>query len=196
MRKQDERIPMAKSSAKKAAPKAERPKHNDEQYGEVLHSLSYEFNSENYFNAAGLVGSSRMQQYITVASMGLLLLIIASLYDQEHPLYPGAIAGFILFLLLSITANRWPQLRDAYLKESTLALTEDTHRHVVVTPGEIIVEGPGEEVNRYPISQIKKIAEDSDGALVKLGAMRYVYIPRKSVSETRYRALLKTLRNK
>ncbi|RVU96689.1 hypothetical protein EII22_10730 [Coriobacteriales bacterium OH1046] len=185
---------MAKATTKRAVSNRGNARHDDGKYGEVLYSFSYEMDDLNYFNAAGLVGSNRMQQILTGSSMVLLLLIIGSLYDREHPLYPVAIAAFILFLALSIASQNWTRIRDRYVSRSSLTQLGGTDRHVVVTAEAMIVEGPDDTVSSYPLSEFKKLAEDSDGALAKFGRRRYVYIPRKALSETRYRSLTKMLR--
>ena len=187
---------MARKSSKKTAPEQEKPKFDDARYGEVLYSYSFDLDNEKYFNASGLVGTSRLQQIYTIASMACLLLIILSLYDREHPIYPIAIVCFILFVGGSIAYNRSVQIRDRYVSKSTLAQTDDKARHVVVTPEKIVVEGPGDTVSEYSLSEVKKVAEDEDGALAKLGGRRYVYVPRKALSESRFNGLVKLLREK
>ena len=77
---------MAKKNTKNAAPKQERPRHDDGKYGEVLYSFSYDMDDINLFNASSLIGPSRIHQVFPIASMLLLLVIIGSLYDREHPI--------------------------------------------------------------------------------------------------------------
>ena len=97
---------MAKKNTKNAAPKQERPRHDDGKYGEVLYSFSYDMDDINLFNASSLIGPSRIHQVFPIASMLLLLVIIGSLYDREHPIYPLAIAAFAMtsiFICLLVT---------------------------------------------------------------------------------------------
>lgn len=184
---------MAKAAGRKTASNRGKARRDDGKYGEVLYSFSYEMDDLNYFNAAGLVGSNRMQQILTGSSMALLLLIIGSLYDREHPLYPVTIAAFVLFLVLNVIGQNWTRIRDRYVSASSLTQLGSPERHVVVTTEAMIVEGPDDAASSYPLSELKKLAEDSDGALAKFGKRRYVYIPRKALSETRYRNLTKML---
>lgn len=196
MRRADEGAPMAKATTKKTASNRGKARHDDERYGEVLYSFSYEMDDLNYFNAAGLVGSNRIQQIVAGSSMVLLLLIIGSLYDRERPLYRVAITAFILFIVLSIVGQNWTKIRDRYVSKSSLAQIGNPDRHVIVTAETMVVEGPDDTVSSYPLSEFKKLAEDSDGALAKFGKRRYVYIPRKALSETRFRNLAKMLQGK
>ena len=187
---------MAKKASKKVAPKQEKPRHNDEQYGEVLYAYSYTMDDENYLNAASLVGPGRIQQIITSVSMVFLVLITVALYNEAHRVYPLAIASFVLFIALSILNQNWTKVRNRYVAGTDLNHSADSARHVVVTPEKIVVEGPGDTVRDYALSEVKSVAEDSDGALIKLGQKRYVYAPRRSFSESRYTGLVQFLREK
>lgn len=181
--------------AKKPVPQPEKPKHDDAKYGDVLYSFSYDMDDMNFFNAMSLVGSGRLQQFFPPISMVLLLIIIMSLYDREHPIYPLAVAAFVGFIALSTVVNKWTSIRSWYVSKSTLDQPGSLDRHVVVTAQEIVVEGPDDMVTTYPLSEIKKVSQDEDGALVKLGKRRYVYIPQKALSDSRYTALIKLLRS-
>ena len=180
--------------AKKAAPKQEKPKRDDEKYGDVQYSFSYDMDDLNFYNATCLIGSGRLQQFFPPIGMILLLIIILSLYDREHPIYPLAVAAFISFIALSTVINKWTTIRNWYVAKTTLGQLGSPERHVVVTADTITQEGPDDTVATYPLSEIRRVAEDDDGALVKLGKGRYVYIPRKALSDSRYNALVKMLR--
>ena len=187
---------MAKKNTKNAAPKQERPRHDDGKYGEVLYSFSYDMDDINLFNASSLIGPSRIHQVFPIASMLLLLVIIGSLYDREHPIYPLAVAAFVGFIALSTVVNKWTSIRSWYVSKSTLDQPGSLDRHVVVTAQEIVVEGPDDMVTTYPLSELKAVALDEDGALAKFGGKRYVYIPARALSDTRYAALVKMLRSR
>ena len=189
---------MAKKSDAKnqASPKTEKPKHNDEQYGEVLYSYSYDLDDLNYFNASGLVGPGRMQQIFALVSMALLLVIIGSLYDTEPPLYPVAITAVVLFFAVGAVMGNWTKIRDRYVSSTNLAQTLDARRHVVVTPDAVVVEGPEDRVETLPLSDLRKVAADDEGVLAKFTQRRYAYVPVRALSDQRYHGLVKLLREK
>ena len=187
---------MAKKNTKNAAPKQERPRHDDGKYGEVLYSFSYDMDDINLFNASSLIGPSRIHQVFPIASMLLLLVIIGSLYDREHPIYPLAITAFVLFIGISSMINNWTKVRDWYVTKTNLMQPGDPERRVVVTADTMVVEGPDDAVTTYPLSELKAVALDDDGALAKFGGKRYVYIPARALSDTRYAALVKMLRSR
>ncbi len=179
-----------KSTAQKTA------RRDDDRHGEALYSFSYDMDDVNYLNAARLVGPSRIQQIVTVSSAVFLLVIIASVYNREQPLYPATIAGFVLFFACGAVGRNWPSLRERYVARSNLAQGSAPGRRISVTAEAMIVEGHDGTACTYPLAELKGVAEDSDGALAKFGQRRYVYIPCKALSETRFRSLVKMLRER
>ena len=88
------------------------------------------------------------------------------------------------------------EVRDWYVTKTNLMQPGDPERRVVVTAETMVVEGPDDAVTTYPLSELKAVALDEDGALAKFGGKRYVYIPARALSDTRYAALVKMLRSR
>ena len=186
---------MAKKSNRKGAAATEKPKYDDTKYGEVRYSFSYSMGDEDYLDAKSLVGPANVTQYLSLASMALLVIVIFLLYDRSHVNMPLLIVTIVLLIVLGFAMTSWPKIVDRYISSTNIASKGGSLRHVVVTSDTLVVEGPDGQVATYPLAELKRVPSFENGALAKFGGRRYVYIPRRALSNSRYDALIKFLRS-
>lgn len=188
---------MAKKTARAVARRknAERTTFNDKKYGHTLFSATFEYGEGALARSSELLGL-RLKNILTGVSFAALLsMILVLLIDSSMVVLIGALFVVAAALVMMTTRWNWFQLR--YARSTTLAAPSTPERlHVAVTDDAVHVEGENGERGCYKLSDLRVVHSTSEFLVADFGERRYVYIPRKALSEGRYRSLLEFLREK
>lgn len=157
-------------------------------YGEVLFSASYFLDEESADNAAELYGQGHVRDLCLVALVvGMVALVVNFMVGFN-------IMVFCIALIMAISgataSGNWKSVTMWALMGTNLGDSkEDLNRHNVVTPTEVIVEGPGAEVSRWPLRSLKHVRHNEHGCLAMFGKSRVAYFPASQMSVSRLREL-------
>ena len=157
-------------------------------YGEVLFSTSYFLDEASADNAAELYGEGHARDLCLVALVvGVVVLVVNFMMGFN-------IVAFIFALILSVSgataSGNWKSVTMWALMGTNLGDSkEDLNRHNVVTPTEVIVEGPGAEVARFPLKSLRHVRHNEHGCLAMFGKARVAYFPAGQMSVSRLREL-------
>ena len=121
--------------------------------------------------------------------VGLVGLVV-TLATPYHDVFVMLVS--LIFAVTGSTATRnWPNIQAWALMGTNIGESQtDVHRHVVVTSDEVVVEGPGAEVARYPLLQLKRARHDENGCLASFGRGRVAYFPARVMSASKLRELV------
>lgn len=165
-------------------------------YGKVLFSTTYDVDVEITKNAAPLYGSPHSSD-IAVAMTALGILGLGLYLAVEIHNIVLLIASLILAVSGSMATRNWENVQAWALMGSNLGASEDdVRRHLVVTPTQIIIEGPGAETSRYELSGMRRVRHDANGCLASFGRGKVAYFPASKMSVERLRALEQFLEEK
>lgn len=157
-------------------------------YGEVLFSASYFLDEASADNAAELYGEGHARNLCLVALVvGVVVLVVNFMMGFN-------LVAFIFALILSVSgataSGNWKSVTMWALMGTNLGDSkEDLNRHNVVTPTEVIVEGPGAEVARFPLKSLRHVRHNEHGCLAMFGKARVAYFPAGQMSVSRLREL-------
>ena len=151
-----------------------------EKYGDVLFSATY--------FAAALYGGGRTRD------LCLVLLVVGIVMLVTNFVLGFNLAIFLIALVLAVSgataSGNWKSVTMWALMGTNLGDSkEDLNRHNVVTADEVIVEGPGAEVLRLPLRELRRVRHDEHGCLAMFGKARVAYFPASQMSVSRLREL-------
>lgn len=181
------------AQAKATREQAARQEKHDKQYGNPLYSLTYEMDELEFSRASGLTKPDSIKTVLaSISAICLVLIIVLLLQDRNN--LTIAIILVAASLVCTAASSSWADILVRYARRSTLGLVgKDNHRHIVLTEDEVIEEGPDDRVERYPLSELQFVRSTDSYALAGFGSKRFVYIPRSSMSEGRYRGAVRFL---
>lgn len=162
---------------------------DQEKYGEVLFSTTYDVDVEIVRSAAALYGSPRMRGIaVGMVALGIVGLWLYLAVGIHHIVL--LIASLIPMASGYVAARNWNNVQAWALMGSNLGASgDDVRRHVVVTPAEVIVEGPGAETCRYELARMRRVRHDANGCLASFGRGEVAYFPASKAGAGRLRAL-------
>lgn len=184
---------MAKKTAVRR--KDESGEFDNSAYENIRVSATFDFNEVSLSYAAELVAPNVKRTLGPISFFALILLVFAAwqFRDQQTFLIVPAI---IVMALLFVWSN-WNRVQTRVICASSLALNGGAERHhVVVCDDAIHTETDKGERATYPLSELKTLHATDECLLAGFGHRRYVYIPRKALSEGRYRSLIEFLEEK
>lgn len=167
---------------------------NDDAYEGVRFSATFDYGDLMLGRAAELL-APRARRAVQAAEIAVLLCIvgIAVFFGTDSttvPLVGLAVAAFVLLLL----SNRWGDLQVRYAGSGSLAPAEGGERmHVVVCDDAVHVQSDKRPVANYSLSDLRVVYDNADYLIAGFGGRDYVYVPRVSLSESRYRDLARFL---
>ena len=116
--------------------------------------------------------------------------------NVKRTLGPISFVALIVMALLFVWSN-WNRVQTHVACRSSLALDGGSERrHVVVCDDAIHTETSAGKHETYPLSELKTLHATDECLLAGFGRGRYVFIPRKALSEGRYRSLIEFLEEK
>ncbi|MCI6682009.1 hypothetical protein [Parafannyhessea umbonata] len=159
-----------------------------EKYGDVLFSATYFLDEKSADNAAALYGGGRTRD------LCLVLLVVGIVMLVTNFVLGFNLAIFLIALVLAVSgataSGNWKSVTMWALMGTNLGDSkEDLNRHNVVTADEVIVEGPGAEVLRLPLHELRRVRHDEHGCLAMFGKARVAYFPASQMSVSRLREL-------
>lgn len=165
-------------------------KRDAERYGDVLFSATYDITEKLAKQAAVLYGAPRLSDAAIVMLVVGLVGLVVTLATPYHDVFVMLVS--LIFAVTGSTATRnWPNIQAWALMGTNIGESQtDVHRHVVVTSDEVVVEGPGAEVARYPLLQLKRARHDENGCLASFGRGRVAYFPARVMSASKLRELV------
>lgn len=181
-----------KSNRKKrsAASSAPAVKYDDEKYGDVRFSLTYDYGELALSKAASYLGGQKARLASLALSMVCLVLMIVVLIADSHNLGPAMVLLLVSLVGTTMTTN-WHSMQVRYARKSSLGYEgSEVRRHVVVTDeAAYVVEEDGSDA-KYALSELRSLSSDDDGLLAGFGNRRYVYAPAAAMSASRYQELV------
>lgn len=165
---------------------------DDERYGKVLFSATFEYNELTFSRAAELLGP-RLKTVFTAASFAsLVLLIVSILAGESFVVLTGAL--FVVALVLIFVTSSWSRLQLRYARTTSLAAPAVAERrHVAVCEDAVHVANEAGELGSYPLSDLRAVYPTGEFVVAGFGGGRYAYVPRSALSENRYRDLVRFL---
>ena len=184
---------MAKKTAVRR--KDESGEFDNSAYENVRVSATFDYNELSLSYAAELIAPNVKRTMGPVSFVGLILLVFAAWQFRDQQTF--LIAPAIIVMALLFVWSNWNRVQMRIASASSLALDDGPERHhVVVCDNAIHTETNKGERATYPLSELKTLHATDECLLAGFGRRRYVYIPRKALSEGRYRSLLEFLREK
>lgn len=177
---------MSKKTA--ARPKDEANEFDDSAYENVLVSATFDYNQASYAHAALLL-APRAKQRLTFASLTSLILMLFCAWNfRDNQVLLYTTAGLAI-LILFVWSN-WERLQGRYARSSTLGLAGGPERrHVVVCDDAVHVQSSTGASDTFPLSDLRTVRYTDEHLVAGFGSRRYVYVPRRALSEGRYRKL-------
>ena len=182
-----------KNAARRKAIAESQPSFDDSKYGNVLYSMTFDYNELSLTRASELL-APRMRGALSAASfISLAVLVLAALAFGNQG-YPLLIALFLVSVGLLYASSNIARLRLRYARTTTLDPTAyDGALHVAVEDDAIHVHDAQGAGGDYPLSELKTSISSSEGILAGFGSKRYVFVPRSSMSESRFHELARML---
>ena len=167
-------------------------KFDDEKYGDVRFSATYDYGELALSKAASYLGGQRARAVSLAVSMVCLALMLVVLIADSHNLGPA-----LVLLLVSgagtIAITNWHKMQLNYARKSTLAYTGEARRHVVIAGDKVYCVAPGGDEDVFSLSDLRTVSADEDGLLAGFGGRRYVYVPAAAMSASRFQELVREL---
>lgn len=162
---------------------------DQERYGEVLYSATYDIDDDLAQDASALYGSPHLvDASLAMAAAGVIGLMVTIPMGFHNAF--ASVISLILAVSGSTASGNWHNVQTWAIMGTNLGDSkDDLHRHLVVTEDAIHVEGPGAEVATYPLSELKRVRHDEKGCLASFGKARVAYFPAGSMSKDRLRDL-------
>ena len=182
-----------KNAARRKAIAESQPAFDDSKYGNVLYSMTFDYNELSLTRASELL-APRMRGALSAASfISLAVLVLAALAFGNQG-YPLLIALFLVSVGLLYASSNIARLRLRYARTTTLdPAAYDGALHVAVEDDAIHVHDAQGAGGDYPLSELKTSISSSEGILAGFGSKRYVFVPRSSMSESRFHELARML---
>lgn len=164
-------------------------------YENVRVSATFDLNEVSLSYAAELVAPGIKRTLRPISFMALILLVFAAWQFRDQQTF--LIVPAIVVMALLFAWSNWNRLQTRVIRSSSLALADGPERmHVVVCDDAVHTESSSGKRETYPLSQLKTLHATDECLLAGFGRRRYVYVPRKALSEGRYRSLVEFLREK
>lgn len=158
-------------------------------YGAILFQITYDVDVDITKNAAPLYGSPHSSD-VAIVMVGVGILGLAMTLAMGVHNLVLLIASLIIAVSGSTATRNWENVQAWALMGTNLGASEDdVRRHVVVTPEQIIIEGPGAETTCYDLHKIKRVRHNANGCLVSFGRGKVAYFPASKMSVDRLREL-------
>ncbi len=193
-KKSSKRKNAGKSAEKQADAAAARL--DGQKFGTVLYSLTYDYDERDLSHASSYLGGERLRMIPIGFSVVSLVALIAILLWDSTMLVPAMVLVVISVIASAVTSS-WDSLQIRYANSTTLGMEDlltPERRHVVVGPEKVFVEIGEKPADEYPLDELRVIYSDSEFCVAGFQPSCYVYIPHGSMSENRYRALVKFLK--
>ena len=161
---------MAKKSAVRR--RSEQSEFSDDAFENVRASMTYDYNELVLARAAERI-HPRTKQYLTFVNLASLLILVFCAWNFR---------------------DNWNTIQLRVARRGSLALEgPNERRHVVVCDDAVHVQTNLGSSTTYPLSDLKWVSATDECLLASFGRRRYVYIPRRCLSENRYRDLIRFL---
>lgn len=181
---------MAKKSAVRR--RSEQSEFSDDAFENVRASMTYDYNELVLARAAERI-HPRTKQYLTFVNLASLLILVFCAWNFRDNNALLIVLAVIAFALLYVWAN-WNTIQLRLARRGSLALEDpNERRHVVVCDDAVHVQTNLGSSTTYPLSDLKWVSATDECLLASFGRRRYVYIPRRCLSENRYRDLIRFL---
>ena len=183
-----------KHSARRRSAAEKQPVFDDSMYDNVRYSMTFEYGELGLTRASELL-APRARTYLLagcVASLVLLIFVTLVMGDS----YPLLIAAFVVALCLLNAFANIAHIRLNYVRASTIdPASYDGTIHVVVDDEAVHVRDTRGVGGDYPLAELKHVNANSEGILARFGYRRYVFVPRKALSEGRFNSLAQLLKD-
>ena len=168
---------------------------NDDAFENVRASATYDYNELVLARAAERI-HPRTRQYLTFVNLASLLILVFCAWNFRDSNALLLVLAVIAFALLYVWAN-WNTIQLRLARGGSLALEgPDERRHVVVCDDAVHVQSNLGSSATYQLSDLKWVSATDECLLACFGRGRYVYVPRRCLSENRYRDLVRFLEDK
>lgn len=178
-----------KNAARHKAAAGTHPAFDDSKYDHVLYSMTFDYNELGLARASELL-APRLRGALSAASfISLAVLVLAALAFGNQG-YPLLIALFLVSVGLLYASSNIARLRLRYARTTTLdPAAYDGTLHVAVEEDAVHVSDARGAGGDYPLAELRTSNSSPEGILAGFGAKRYVFVPRSSMSEGRFREL-------
>ncbi len=164
-------------------------------YENVRVSATFDYNEVTLSYAAELVAPNVKRTLGPISFVALILLVFAAWQFRDQQTF--LIAPAIIVMALLFVWSNWNRVQTHVACRSSLAIDGGSERrHVVVCDDAIHTETSTGKHETYPLSELKTLHATDECLLAGFGRGRYVFIPRKALSEGRYRSLIEFLEEK
>lgn len=185
---------MAKKPQRRRDAQQAAPLFDDSGYEDVRYAATFDYDELALSRAAELLGGERAKNALTAVNFGILAAIVLLLVIDQRNVVP-AVIGVVAFVVVSTLSNKWGRAQLAYARRSTLALAVPSEkRHVVVCADAVHTRSESGTTATYPLSELRVVRSNGDCLVAGFGQRRYVYVPRRALSEQRFRDLVSFLR--
>ena len=187
--------PMAKKgSGKQQRPSQSRVTAEDrERYGDVIDVFTSKFGEYELNVAADMSGWDPARKAMIGVSLLALVGIIAGLMPAERN-YPLVGISFAAAIISTVVSGKWSDLMKDRLRRTNLGQqVADGTQRVVVCRDALHVEH-GDVVEDLPLSEVRNVTTDVEAALASFSGKRMLYVPRKALGETRFKAIVELLK--
>lgn len=187
-----------KTTARRKAAKAtaDAPvKFSDEKYPDVRFSATFDYDEVSFVRAAEQLGP-RAKTAMTAANFGsLIVLVLVALFAGDQTIL--LIILFFVAVALIYGGRNWQSLQLRYARGTMLAPDPEAKRvHVAVCENDVHVENEKGPVVDCSYSDLRFVHSTAESLVAVFSGRRYVFVPRSALSESRFRELVKFLREK
>lgn len=177
---------MAKRSSRRKTAAA-RDRFDDSGYQDVRLSATFDYDEMDFARAANQLCPHGRTVMTAVTFALLVLLVLAALsLEDTTPL----IALVVVCLVPMNLISRWHDVQIWYAQGTTLAPDAASgRRHVVVCEDAVHTQDEAGATETYPFSEMRAVRITGDFVVMGFGRKRYVYVPRRALSENRFREL-------
>lgn len=165
---------------------------SDDAFENVRASATYDYNELVLARAAERI-HPRAKQYLTFVNFASLLILVFCAWNFRDNNVLLLVLAVVAFALLYVWAN-WNTLQLRLARRGSLALEgPNERRHVVVCDDAVHVQSNLGSSATYPLSDLKWVSATDGCLLASFGRGRYAYVPRRCLSENRFRELVRFL---
>ena len=185
---------MAKKNArKKQAPAPD--EFDDKKYANVRVSCTYDYDEFAYSKSASTMLEWGRSASLVAALVFLVILVLVLVYDSSNTVL--SITLLVCTTLCSAASASWRSIQLRYTDGTTLAqMGSHDRRHVVICDDEVHVEHASGAYEHYPLTELKSAKSTGEVVVLGFGKGRFVYVPKASMSENRFRKLVADMQSR
>lgn len=185
-----------KSPIRRKEGKDDRELFDDKSYEGTLFSATFDYNELCLMRAAEHL-APRLKNVLTIANMGLLILLILLALMLGNDAWLLLIVIFLITAVLLYVTQNWSKVQANYARRTSLdpACLGGRMRVTVCEDAVHVQDETGREAI-FALSDLRTVYSNSDFLLAGFSGRRYAYIPRSAMSENRFRDVVRFLTEK